>query len=83
MGRIQMQNIPPRNNSNNRGNNNNQWPRRNPPNDQRPPTPLESANMIDEHVHFCRTCESFHEESPCAFVGKNTEKGGESLFTNQ
>jgi len=59
-----MHSMLPRNNNNN----NNPWPRRNPPNDQRPPTPLESANVIDEPVPFCKPCKSFHEESACALA---------------
>ena len=67
MERNQVQNIQPRNNNNNKENNN-PWPKTNPPNDQRPPTPLEFANVVDQHIPFCRPCESFHEESVCAIA---------------
>lgn len=60
---MQTQSMPPRNNNNNRGNNNNQWPKRNSANYQRPPTLLESANVVDESVPFYRPCDSFHEET--------------------
>ena len=69
-----MQSMWLRNNNNNRGNNNNQWPRRSPPSDQRPPSPLESVNMINEYVPFCRPCESFHEYSTYAFAKKILEE---------
>ena len=74
MERFQMQNVPPRNNNDNKSNNNNPWPRRNPLSDQRPPTPLESTNMIDDLIPFCRPCKSFHEERTCAFARRILEE---------
>jgi len=65
MERNQAQTMQPRHNNNNNRGNNNPWPRRNPPNDQRPPTPLEYANVVNQHVPFCIPCEIFHEESAC------------------
>jgi hypothetical protein len=45
---------------------NDKWPRRPPQNDQRPPNPFESTNLIDHHsIHYCRPCGEFHEESTC------------------
>jgi len=57
----------PRNNNNNVGNNN-PWLRKNPSNDQRPPTLLESANMAEEPIPFYRPCDKFHEESTSSFA---------------
>lgn len=76
-----MQNMQPRYNNNNRGNTN-QWPKRNPLNDQRPPTPLESANMVDEPIPFCRPCESFYEESACAFARNILGEGKNQQINN-
>jgi hypothetical protein len=49
----------------------NRFPPRNgyqgPPLNQIPPTMLEPTNMFDhEPPHYCRACESFHEEKTCA-----------------
>jgi len=76
-----MQNMPPRNNNNNKGSNN-PWPRKNPPNDQRPSTLPESANMVDEPISFCRPCESFHEESTSAFARRILEEGANQQVNN-
>lgn len=76
-----MQNMPPRNNNSNRGNNN-PWPGRNLPSAQIPPTPLNSSNMVDEPIPFCRSCESFHEESACAFARKILEEGANQQVNN-
>lgn len=73
MERSQAQNIQPRNN-NNRGNNNT-WPKKNPLNEQRPPNPLESTNIVEQPMPFCRPCESFHEESSCAFAKRIIDEG--------
>lgn len=72
--KMQMQSMPPGNNNNNSGNNNNQWPKRNSSNDQRHPTPLESANIVDESIPFCRPCDSLHKESTCAFARRILEE---------
>lgn len=81
MERSRTQNVSPWNNNNNRGSNN-LWPRKNPPNDWRPSTPLESANMVDEPIPFCRPCESFHEESTCAFARRILEEGANQQVNN-
>lgn len=73
MERSRIQNMLPMNNNSTRGNHN-PWQRRNPPSDQRPPTRLEPANVVDEPIPFCRPCESFHEESTCAFVKRILEE---------
>jgi hypothetical protein len=45
---------------------NDKWPKKSPPQDQRPPNPLESTNWVDHQaIHYCRTCEQFHDESTC------------------
>lgn len=54
MERNQAQNVQPRNNNNNNRNNNNPWPRRNPSNDQKPPTPLESTNVVDHPTNLVK-----------------------------
>ena len=37
-----------------------------PPQDQRPPNPLESTNMVDhQSIPYCIPCGDFHEESTC------------------
>lgn len=56
---IQMKNMQPRNN-------NNLWPKRNLPVEQRPPNPLESANIVSHS--FCRSCQKFHDEKSCAIT---------------
>jgi hypothetical protein len=45
---------------------NDRWPKRPPPQDQRPPNPFESTNLVDHQViPYCRPCGLFHEESTC------------------
>ena len=40
--------------------------KRHPPQDQRPPNPLESTNMVDHQaIPYCRPCGDFHDESTC------------------
>jgi len=43
---------------------------------QRPPTPLESTNMVNEEAPpFCKACEEFHEESTCSVFCQVNELG--------
>jgi hypothetical protein len=45
---------------------NDKWPKKNPPQDQRPPNPFESTNLVDHQaIPYCRPCGQFHEESTC------------------
>ena len=45
---------------------NNGWQKRDPPQEQRPPNPLETINLVDHQViPYCRPCGEFHEESTC------------------
>jgi hypothetical protein len=45
---------------------NDKWPKRTPPQDQRPPNPFESTNLVDHQaIPYCRPCGQFHEESTC------------------
>jgi hypothetical protein len=45
---------------------NDKWPRRPPQNDQRPPNPFETTNLVDHFpMPYCRPCGEFHEESTC------------------
>jgi hypothetical protein len=45
---------------------NDKWPRRPPQNDQRPPNPFESTNLVDQcSIPYCRPCGEFREESTC------------------
>lgn len=81
MEQNQNQNIQPKNNNDNRGNNN-PWPRRKPPSDQRPPTPLEAANVADHPIPFFRPCANFHEESACAIARKNLDEGTNEHINN-
>jgi hypothetical protein len=40
--------------------------KRPPPQDQRPPNPFESTNLVDHQViPYCRPCGEFHEELTC------------------
>jgi len=42
---------------------NDKWPKRPPPQEQRPPNPFEYINLVDHQViHYCRPCGEFHEE---------------------
>ena len=51
---------------------NDKWPRRPPQNDQRPPNPYETTNLVDHHpMPYCRPCGEFHEESTCLSSLKN------------
>jgi hypothetical protein len=45
---------------------NDKWPKKSPPQDERPPNPFESTNWVDHQaIHYCRPCEQFHDESTC------------------
>ena len=45
---------------------NDKWPKRPPPQDQRPPNPFESTNLVDhQDIPYFRPCGQFHEESTC------------------
>jgi hypothetical protein len=53
---------------------NEKWPRRPPQNDQRPPNPFESTNLVEHHsIPYCRLCGEFHEESTCLFYLEECE----------
>jgi len=56
--------------------NNKKWQKRGPPQDQRPPNQLETANMVhDEIPPYCRACEDFHEETSCQVFCQINEQG--------
>jgi hypothetical protein len=45
---------------------NDKWQKIPPPQEQRPPNPFESTNLVDHQViPYCKTCGEFHEESTC------------------
>jgi hypothetical protein len=45
---------------------NDKWPKKPPPQDQRPPNPFESTNLVDHQaIPYCRPCGQFLEESTC------------------
>jgi len=45
---------------------NNGWQKRVPPQEQKPPIPLETINLVDHQViPYCKPCGDFHEESTC------------------
>jgi hypothetical protein len=45
---------------------NDKWPKRPLQNDQRPPNPFESTNLVDHRsIPYCRPCGELHEESTC------------------
>jgi hypothetical protein len=45
---------------------NDKWPKRPPPQEQRPPNPFEATNLVDHQViPYCRPCGEFHEELTC------------------
>jgi hypothetical protein len=52
---------------------NDKWPRRPPQNDQRPPNPFESTNLVDQRsIPYCRPSGEFHEESTCLVLNPPT-----------
>lgn len=61
MERSQAQSFQPRNN-------NNVWHKKGPSNEQRPPNPLEFANILDEAPPYCRACDALHEDATCHVV---------------
>jgi hypothetical protein len=45
---------------------NEKWTKRPPPQDQIPPNPFKSTNLVDHQaIPYCRPCGQFHEESTC------------------
>jgi hypothetical protein len=56
---------------------NDKWPKKSPPQDQRPPNPFELTNWVDHQAaHYCRPCEQFHDESTCqVFLHLDDETG--------
>jgi hypothetical protein len=56
---------------------NDKWPKRPPPQEQRPPNPFESTNLVDHQViPYCRPCGQFHEESTCQVFLQICNEGG-------
>ena len=54
---------------------NNNWVPKKAPQDRRPPNQLESTNMVEEVLPYCRPCEALHEEATCYVACKILEKG--------
>lgn len=66
MERSQVQRFQPRSND--------RWQKnKGPPQDYRPPNPLESTNMVDQIPPFCRPCDEFHEKATCPYVKRIME----------
>ena len=54
---------------------NKDWQRKGPQ-DQRPPNPLDSANIVQEKVPpYCRACRDFHDEASCHVFLQINEQG--------
>ena len=54
---------------------NKDWQRKGPQ-DQRPPNPLDSANLVqDEIPPYCRACRDFHDEASCHVFLQINEQG--------
>jgi hypothetical protein len=63
---------------------NDKWPKRPPPQDQRPPNPFESTNLVDHQViPYCRPCGQFHEESTCQIFLQICHEGESSRSKNE
>jgi hypothetical protein len=61
---------------------NDKWPRRPPQNDQRPPNPFESTNLVEHQaIPYCRPCGEFHEEATCPVFLKDcySDYGNEQI----
>jgi len=64
---------------------NEKWQKKAPSQEQRPPNPLESTNLVDHQaIPFCRPCEDFHEESTCPYYlqiceGQPSQSGNEQI----
>ena len=43
--------------------------------DKRPPNQLESANMVEEVMPYCRLCDALHEDSACYIARQILELG--------
>ena len=41
------------------------WVQKKAPQDKRPPNQLDSTNMVEEVIPYCRPCEPLHEYSTC------------------
>lgn len=55
---------------------NKHWQRKDPPQDQRPPNPLDSTNMVQEEIPpYCRACREFHAEAFCHVFNQINEQG--------
>jgi hypothetical protein len=51
---------------------NDKWPKRRPPQDQRPPNPFESTNLVDHQaIPYCRHYGQFPEESTCQVLSSS------------
>jgi hypothetical protein len=47
---------------------NDKWPKRPPPQDQRPPNPFESTNLVDHQaIPYCRPCGNFMKNQLAKF----------------
>lgn len=55
---------------------NDRWQKnKGPPQDYRPTNPLQSTNMVDQILPFCRPCNDFNEEATCPYVKRIMESG--------
>ena len=44
------------------------WVQKKAPQYKRPPSQLDSTNMVEEVIPYCRPCKALHEESTCYMV---------------
>ena len=55
---------------------NKDWQRKGSPQDQRPPNPLDSTNMVQEEAPpYCWACRDFHDEASCHVFIQINEQG--------
>ena len=51
------------------------WQKMGPPNEHKPPNPLESTNLVDDSIPYCRPCDEMHDEATCPYVRRILEGG--------
>ena len=54
---------------------NQMYQKKSPQQDPRSPNELDSANMVEELLQWCRPCEQFHQERTCYVANQVMEHG--------
>ena len=60
---------------------NDRWKKRGPPNENRPKNLLDSTNLVDDSMPYCRPCDDLHNELTCPYAKRILD--GEMVGTSE